>query len=208
MNILLELEEAARATLLARAAPLSLPVGARLFRPGDLCAGFPILLTGSVRVTRLSRAGREMLLYRVGPGETCIMTAACLLSAEPYAVSGVAEAATTALFLPPPAFEALLAASAGFRHLVFRGYAARLAGLMQRIEALSEPIETRLATHLLGQARNGEVRATHQALALEIGSSREVVSRALARMAKSGLLSHARGVVRVLAQERLAAMAG
>jgi CRP/FNR family transcriptional regulator len=195
--------------LLRQATRLHLAPGTVLFRPGELCAGFPVLLTGGIRVTRLCRTGREMLLYRVGPRETCITTTACLLSGEAYAVSGVVEAETEALLLTPPRFETLLSESASFRHLVFQGFATRLAQLMQRIEDISGlPVEARLAALLLRQAgTETTISATHQALALEIGSAREVVTRVLARLTQAGLLRLGRGRIEILHPARLAALA-
>ncbi len=195
--------------LLRQATRLHLAPGTVLFRPGELCTGFPVLLTGGIRVTRLCRTGREMLLYRVGPRETCITTTACLLSGEAYAASGVVEVETEALFLTPARFEALLSESVSFRHLVFQGFATRLAQLMQRIEDISDlPVEVRLAALLLRLAgRGATISTTHQALALEIGSAREVVTRTLARLAQAGLLRLGRGRIDILHPVRLAALA-
>ena len=208
MDDLAGLDTATAAALRARATALALPAGTALFQPGDLCAVFPLVLSGSVRVTRLGRQGREVLLYRVGPGETCFMTTACLLSAAPYAVSGVAETDIRALALPPAAFTALMGESDGFRRLVFRDHAARLAALMARLESLAEPVEVRLAAALGTLARGGQVRATHADLAVEVGASRETVSRALERLQAAGLVRLARGAVEVLDAARLETFRG
>jgi CRP/FNR family transcriptional regulator len=205
MDDLPGLDAPTAAALRARAMPLSLPAGAVVFRPGALCTAFPLVTAGVVRVTRLSRQGHELLLYRVGPGETCIMTTACLLSGGPYAVSGVAETDLRALALPPAGFAALMAECDGFRHLVFRDYAARLAGLMARLESLAEPAAARLAERLLALAQGGIVHATHAALAVEIGASRETVSRALERLQAEGLVRLTRAAVEIADAPGLAA---
>ena len=80
---------ARRAAVVSHAKAVSLPAGTVLFQPGDLCRQFLILLSGCLRVYRIARSGRDMLLYRVSGGGTCIMTTACLLSSESYAAGAV-----------------------------------------------------------------------------------------------------------------------
>ena len=208
-DALLGLGSAFRAALLAQSTSVKLPAGTVLFRPGDLCAQFPILLSGCLRVYRIARSGREMLLYRVGGGETCILTTACLLSSEAYAAGGTVEVDAQALVLSAGAFTGLMDRSADFRALVFAGYAARIADLMQRIEDLSDiSVEVRLAARLLALSdANSIVPTTHQGLASDIGTAREVVSRSLERMVHMGLLRLSRGQVEIIDRNSLEAIA-
>jgi CRP/FNR family transcriptional regulator len=191
------LDPATRARIAAAAAPLLAPAGAVLFHPGDACGGFVMLGAGSVRVELVAEDGHALLLYRVAPGEACLLTTACLFAGEAYAAEGRAETAVEGLVLPRAAFEALVAESAAFRRFVLAGFGARLAGLMARIEALSfRSVDRRLAEALLAHGR-AEVATTQAELAVEVGTAREVVTRRLNALAKDGLVVLGRGTVTV-----------
>lgn len=203
------LEPATRASVLQRAATVHLPAGTVLFRPGDLCLQFPIILSGTVRVYRIGRSGKEMLLYRVTAGQTCIMTTTCLLASDMYAAGGTVEEDVRAVLVSVAQFSELMNRSADFRRMVFRGYSTRIMDLMQRIEALCDvPVDVRLAARLLETCgADGVVATTHQSLASEIGTAREVVSRSLERLEHAGLVRLARGHVEVIDRFRLSAVA-
>jgi CRP/FNR family transcriptional regulator len=192
------LDPALQTRIAAVAAPIAVPTGAVLFHPGDACQGFLMLGSGSVRVELVAEDGHALLLYRVAPGEACLLTTACLFAGEVYAAEGRAETPVEGLLLPRAAFEALVAESPAFRRFVLAGFGARLAALMARIEALSfRSVDRRLAEALL--ARGGpEVAATQAELAVEVGTAREVVTRRLNAFARDGLVSLGRGAVTVL----------
>ena len=185
------------------------PAGSILFRPGELCQNFPIVEAGIIKVVRTAISGREILLYRVGPGQSCILSTASLLATEIFAAQGEAETDVTARMLPARLFERLISAHQAFRRLVFAGYAERIAALMVRIEDLiDKPVDARLADCLIGHAAGGsEILLTHQELAAEIGSAREVVSRALAGFVRDGIVGLARGRVMIFDLPRLASLA-
>jgi CRP/FNR family transcriptional regulator len=189
----------------AGAMKVSLERGHVLFRPGDACQFFPILLAGAVRVDLTTQAGRDILLYEITPGETCVMSTSCLLGAEAYAAQGSVVRTVEALLLPASAFDRVMAQSAPFRCFVLAGCTARLMALMQRIEALADiPLPVRLATAVLQAAgSSAQVIITHRALAMAIGSAREVVSRALEDFARQGLVALARGQVTILVRAGL-----
>jgi CRP/FNR family transcriptional regulator len=198
------LDTATRARLAAAAKPIAAPAGSVLFRPGDACHGLMMLGRGTVRVDLVAEDGHALLLYRVAPGEACLLTTACLFGGGDYAAEGRAETAVAGLLLPRPAFEALVADSPGFRAWVMAGFGARIAALMARIEALSfRSIDQRLAAALLARDP-GPVRATQAELATEVGTAREVVTRRLAALAREGLLEVARGEILVLDRAGLA----
>jgi CRP/FNR family transcriptional regulator len=201
------LDPALAARLRAAAAPLSAPAGAVLFHPGDECQGFVMVGAGSVRVELVAEDGHALLLYRVGAGEACLLTTACLFSGDTYAAEGRAETPVQGLLLPRPTFDTLVAESPAFRAFVLAGFGHRLATLMARIEALSfRSVDRRLAEALL--ARGGaEVAATQADLAVEVGTAREVVTRRLAALAKEGLVALGRGSVTLLDRPGLAARA-
>jgi CRP/FNR family transcriptional regulator, anaerobic regulatory protein len=188
--------DAATKTLLREGAVRKhIPRGAVLFRPGDQCAHFPLIVSGSVRVQRVTESGREIVLYRVGPNETCILTTASLLSDDAYAAEGVAESDVTAYVVPADRFAALMNVSQGFRALVFDGYSRRLATLMSRIEEIvCTRINVRLAERLLALRDAGDkIVATQQALAADLGTAREVVGRTLKAFERSGWVKLSRG---------------
>jgi CRP/FNR family transcriptional regulator len=201
------LAPALRARIAAAARPLVAPAGTVLFHPGDACAGFVLLGTGTVRVDLVAEDGHALLLYRVAPGEACLLTTACLFSGETYAAEGRAETPIEGLLLPQAPFDALIATDAAFRALVLAGFGHRFATLMTRIEALSfRSVDRRLAEALL--ARHGaDIAATQAELAIEVGTAREVVTRRLAAFARDGLVALGRGTVTLLDRRGLQARA-
>lgn len=175
------------------------PRGTILFRPGDHCHTFLMMLDGSVRVQMVSENGREIVLYRVARGETCIVTTACLVAHTDYSAEAMAETELDAVTLAIGAFEELLGRSAVFRNFVFASFGTRLTGMMALVEEVAfGRIDLRLA-RFLADHRDGRggLDTTHQALAVELGTAREVVSRQLKEFERRGLVSLARGRIEV-----------
>ncbi|NML35495.1 Crp/Fnr family transcriptional regulator [Paraburkholderia antibiotica] len=198
--------DATLAQALADAAhPFGAPAGMRLFATGALCRQFLLLTEGTVRVQSMSEAGREIVLYRVNPGESCVMTSACLLGARTYLAEGVAETALRGALLPAPAFERLLGESTAFRSFVFGAFVQRLAGLVEKVgEVALERIDARLARFLL--RHDGAIVCTHYAIAIELGTAREVVSRQLRGFEQRGWLTLRRGRIELLDRAALQAL--
>jgi len=188
---------------------VAIPVGTVLFRPGEACDRWLLVLSGSVRVTRTDRAGRTLLLYRVGPGETCILTTTGLIEGVAYDAEAVAETAVEALAVPGEAFLRLLAEEPRFRRFAFAAYARRIASLMALVEELAfDELGARLARRLLALAgTDGVVSATHERLAEDLATAREVVSRRLKAFERSGFVRLARGRIAVTDRAGLAAAA-
>lgn len=184
------------AEVLAQAQLISVPVGTVLFDEHQPCQGFPFVLAGAVRVLKAAPNGRELPLYRVLPGETCIITSSCLLGHADYNARGVTEGATELLFLPRQQFDRLLD-SPPFRAFVFQLFAERIAELMQLVEEVAfRKLDQRLAALLLGKGQI--LRTTHQQLADELGSVREMVTRLLNGFAGQGLVALGREQVEIL----------
>lgn len=198
-----------RRLLSERAMQVSLPAGTTIFAPGVEAESFILVLDGTVRVQQVSPNGREIVLYRVTGGETCIMTTACLLSGEAVSAEGIAETDVSAVALPKAAFEEALARSPGFRRLVFADYSHRISDLMHVVEEVAfERLDKRLAQRLLDLAGpDGAVSATHQDLATELGTAREVVGRQLKELERRGWLDRARGRIELKEPQRLKALA-
>lgn len=189
------LEEEALALLRRSAAAAVVPKGTVLFQAGALCRSFLLLLDGSVRVQMVSETGREIVLYRVGPGETCILTTACLMTRRAYNAEGVAETELRAVALDTGPFHDLLGRSAVFREFVFASFGARLDSFLLLVEEVAfRRIDLRLARLLLERCGSGDgIDATHQALAVELGTAREVVSRQLKEFERRRLVDLSRG---------------
>lgn len=194
-----------REDLLAEARWLTVPDGTVLFDEQQTCGGYPLVLRGCVRVLKTSAQGRELPLYRVAPGETCVISSSCLLSDRPYPARGVAEGETALVLLSRGAFEGALAEEP-FRRVVFALFAERLVTLMTLVEAVAfRRLDQRLAALLL--ARGPVLRTTHQQLADELGSVREIVSRILKGFADAGWVRGGRERVEVLDAEALRELA-
>ncbi len=173
---------------------IALPEGAVAFRQGDACGHYLLVVEGSIRVIARSESGREIVLYRVRRGGSCVLTTACLLSQGRYPAEGIAETDVRALALPAATFERGLDASPAFRRFVFSAYGQRLAEIIRRVEELRfGSIQNRLARHLLEYTRHGRLDTTHADLATELGSAREVVSRQLKELEQQGLIRLGRG---------------
>jgi CRP/FNR family transcriptional regulator len=175
---------------------VAIPSGSTVFDEHQPCRGFPFVLEGAIRVTKVSPSGRELPLYRVVAGENCIITSSCLLGHADYNARGVTEGATTLALLPRDLFDEMLGEPV-FRDFVFALFSERMAELMQLVEEVAfHKLDQRLAALLLGKGR--VVHATHQQLADELGSVREMVSRLLKGFAEQNLVRLGREQVEVL----------
>jgi CRP/FNR family transcriptional regulator len=188
----------------ARSQLVRLAAGTVVFAPGQQAANLLLLLSGSVRVQQRSESGREVFLYRVHAGESCVLTTACMLAEVDYSAEALAETDIEAVAIPRVLFDDLAGRSAQFRSFVFQSYARRITDLFGLIDDIVfQRMDVRLATRLLELAHDGLVQATHQALAVELGSAREVISRLLGEFQRRGWITQARGEVRLLDAEAL-----
>jgi CRP/FNR family transcriptional regulator len=182
--------------LFSQAMSLSLPAGAIVFDENQACQGFPLILSGSLRVIKAAPSGRELQLYRVIPGESCILTSSCLLGNTRYQARGITEQALEMVLLPAPAFHVLLGKYDAFREYVFHLFSDRLTDLMHLVSAVAfQKLDQRLAALLI--AKPNPLRTTHQALADELGSAREMVSRLLKGFAEQGWVKLAREQIEI-----------
>lgn len=192
---------------IAQAQPMTVPAGTILFDEHQPCQGFPFVISGGIRVLKPAANGRELPLYRVLPGESCIITSSCLLGHTDYNARGIAESETTLALMPRRLFDEMLG-QAPFRDFVFHLFSERIAELMQLVEEVAfRKLDQRLAGLLLGKGRL--IHATHQQLADELASVREMVSRLLKGFAEQGLVRLSREQVEILdppGLRRLAAM--
>jgi CRP/FNR family transcriptional regulator len=182
------------------------PVGTTMFDTHTPCGGFPLVLSGVVKVLQRYPNGREMPLYKVRPGESCLLSGSCLLGHSDYSAAGIAETDVELLVVPPADFHALIASDAAFRNHVFSLFGERLATLLSLVEAIAyQKLDQRLASLLL--AKGDTVQATHQVLADELGSVREIVSRLLRAFEDKGWVDLARERILITDRTALATLA-
>jgi len=191
---------------LADAPVMRLPAGSLLFDAHQPCRGFPLLLEGSVKVAKSAPNGREILLYRVEPGQGCVLSGGCLLGQSNYTASAVAETDVVVLVVQQAAFQQLLVRCEPFRQFVFGMYGDRLAEVIELVEEVAfRRLDERLARLLV--ARGPVIEGTHQMLADELGSVREIVSRLLRSFEVRGWVRLARERVTVLDAHSLSMLA-
>lgn len=198
-----------RRTLTERSRIAAVPAGTVIFGPGKAPENLLLLLAGVVRVQQVSETGREIVLYRVYAHESCVLTTACLLAYEDYSAEGIAETDVSAVAIPRDVFEDMIARSSAFRSFVFTAFAKRITDLFTVIEHIAfQRIDIRLAQKLLElQGERGEIQLTHQQLATELGTAREVVSRQIQEFQRRGWVAAARGSVTVSDRPALQAFA-
>ncbi|MDX2306960.1 MAG: Crp/Fnr family transcriptional regulator [Hyphomicrobium sp.] len=179
---------------------VTLPAGTRIFGPGQAPENYLLLIKGTVRVQQVSDSGREIVLYRVSAGESCALTTACLMGYEEYQAEGIVETEATAVAIARSMFDELIASSAEFRKFVFTAFSVRITNLFRTIEEIAfSRLDIRLAQRLLALSDDrGQLAMTHQQLASELGTAREVVSRQLHEMQRRGMIETSRGAVRIL----------
>ena len=184
--------------------PLSLPAGSVLFDVGAACSGFPLMLAGEVHVQTLGANGRMLHLYQVSPGESCVITQSCLLGRRNYNAQGNARTTVELCVMPAALFDTLLAAHPPFREFVFALFGERFVDLMTVVDEIAfKRLDQRLARLLL--ERGPQLRTTHQSLADELGSVREIVTRLLRQFAEEGLVELARESITVREGSKLLA---
>lgn len=173
--------------------------GTTLFRPGDRCQGIGFFLEGEARVFKLAESGREITLYTIAPGETCIMNAACLLSEIDYPAHAETTEKGSALMVPADHFRRLVGTEPVMQKFVYTMFSDRLCLVLELIEEIAfGRLDSRLADYLVERAENGIVRTSHQAIANDLGSSREVVSRLLKDLERRGNLRLSRNLIEII----------
>ncbi len=199
------IQDAAWLAALQQARLVRLPAGARIFGEGDPCLNYLLVLDGVVRVQKLSASGREILLYRVRSGESCVLTTTSLLADRTYKAEAYSETEVKALALPSAAFSSALEGSPSFRRFALESYGERLSDLLMLIDAIAfGRLDARLAQRLLDLAEaDGTLEVKHQDLARELGTAREVVSRSLKAFEQAGWVNLKRGRIEILQRRAL-----
>jgi CRP/FNR family transcriptional regulator, anaerobic regulatory protein len=207
---LLALSAGHQAILLDHALFPELDGGAVAYREGWECPNYVMCLEGGTRTFKTSATGRELLLYRVSPGSTCVFTTQCLLAGGTFPAESVAEAPTRFAAIPAATFQELMGVSPEFRRFVLDDYSTLLMSILSLVDEVAfSSLDQRLAQRLLAEAdATGLVSKTHQQLADDIGSVREVISRHLSEWERAGWIRTARGSLQIVDRQALAAYRG
>lgn len=183
-----------------------IPAGRDVFVEGDRVDSIALLIRGVVRVYKIGETGRQITLYRFGDGQSCILTANAILSQKTFPAVATVEREAEAAMVPAQAFRDWVRRHEPWREYVFDLLSARLASVMETVdEVVFRRMDARVAAFLAERADAiNPIPVTHQEIAAELGSSREVVSRLLEDLAERGLVRISRGQVDVLDQDALA----
>jgi len=206
-----EINDAVINDLMNNAGTINMPANSTAFHQGDACSNYLLILSGSIKVMTRAENGREIVLYRLGDGDSCVLTTSCLFGNARYPAEGISETDVTALAIPATQFNQAIEHSKPFREFVFNSFSSHLSSLITLVEEVTfGKLDIRLARRLLKLSTdNSTLETTHLQLATELGSTREVISRLLKDFESSGWLRLYRGSLEVLDKqslEKLAAM--
>lgn len=179
----------------------TIPAGVEVSREGDACLYFPILESGVIRVYKLSREGHEVTLYRIRSGESCILTLSCLVRSAPFPAHAKVEREAVLHLVPAALFRLWSTEETFWREYVISHLSTTLSRVVGLVEhMLFRGVDLRIIDALLDHSAPEQdlVRATHQDIANEIGSAREVISRNLKDLEREGLITLGRGEIRIL----------
>ncbi len=207
-NFLTNADDAMRERFLHAALLARMEPGQNVCQQGDECAHLALVMSGTARIYKLGENGREITLYRIGRGESCILTASCILSQMPFPAFAVCEEGLEAVVIPAGQIRQWLAESSLWRDYVFGLVAHRMADIISLVEeVVFRRMDQRIADYLIQHGRqNGQrIEITHQLMASDLGTSREVVSRILKDFETGGIIRVARGSVEILDLEQLKA---
>ncbi len=191
--------------LMNNAGTINMPAKATAFHQGDACSNYLLVLSGRIKVLTRAENGREIVLYRLGDGDSCVLTTSCLFGNARYPAEGISETDVVALAIPAEKFHNAIQHSKAFREFVFGSFSSHLGSLIALVEEVAfGKLDIRLARHLLKSSNDkATIETTHQQLATEMGSAREVISRQLKDFESRGWLKLHRGSVEILDKQAL-----
>ena len=173
-------------------------MGTQFYSQGDTCPGIAFLLAGEIRVFMLGESGREITLYYILPGETCVLNASCILAKCPYMANATATEEGAVLYLNSDIFLRLMGEYEQMRYFVFSFFSQRFAEIIELVEEVTfGKLDVRLADYLVERAEDNVLNTTHQLIANELGSSREVISRLLKDFERKGMVKLSRHCIRI-----------
>jgi len=185
--------------ILSRVSCRTFPSEMLLYSEGDICSAIAFLISGEIRIFKIGEGGREITLYEIGTGETCILNASCILSNTPYPANAVSSREGSMILIPADDFRSLMESSDIMRHFVFDIISRRLATVMALVEEVAfGRMDQRVREYVMEKAEGGVLRCTHQKIANDLGTSREVVSRILKDLESKGVVALSRNLITIL----------
>lgn len=184
---------------------IQVPKGMTICQSGDQCESLVIVLSGQVKVFRPAASGRSITLYYVRDNESCILTASCILNTLPFPAYAETMTEVTGLAIPPEKVKEWLKSEPIWQQYILGLLSQRMTGLIELVNALAfQSLDERLAHWLMIQPIVAdEMKVTHQFVAEELASSREVISRMLKEFEREGLIQLGRGSIKILDKARL-----
>lgn len=183
-----------------------LPAASSICDEGQHCAQLAMVLDGVARVYKLSSGGREVTLYRIYAGESCVLTASCIMNGDSFPAMAITETAMRAIMISPANVIDWFCQEPQWQHFVFGLLSHRLTDIISVVEEVAfKRIDVRLAEQFCRVLALGETRLekTHAELAADLGSSREVVSRILRDFSERNMIITHRGFIEILDQQAL-----
>jgi len=182
-----------------------IPAGHDVFLEGDRVEATALLISGVVRVYKIGETGREITLYRFGNGSSCILTANAILSRNTFPAIATVEQDAEAVMIPADVFRDWVKRYDLWRDFVFDLLSQRLSTVMAVVdEVVFHRMDRRVANLLLKRGKEeNPIHITHQEIASDLGSSREVISRLLEDFISEGSVRSGRGIIEVLDFEAL-----
>ncbi len=184
-----------------------IPAGTVVVHKGDPCQNFLLIQQGSIRAYDIAENGREIVLFRVSAGELCILTITNLLEETAYSANAVTESEVRAIAIPIPQFNSVMSRSPTFRRLIMSTLVRRMSDIMRLVQQVTfHRLDLRLACLLgkfFGNQRTLIIQVTHDQLAKELGTKREVVSRLLKEFERMGCIRLHRGQIELISKDVL-----
>ncbi len=178
---------------------VSVPSGKVLLTEGGACSGIPFVLSGAIRVYKVSENGRQITLYRIEKGESCLLSGVCSVNQGVFPAMAETEEASQILFIPAFVHELFMERCPSWRRMILGQYGNRLSSVVTLVEEIAfRKIDQRLATLILDRGKKDHLDLTHQEIASQLGTTREVITRILKDFERQGWVETQRGVIKVL----------
>ncbi|HHJ19061.1 MAG TPA: Crp/Fnr family transcriptional regulator [Gammaproteobacteria bacterium] len=185
---------------------ITVPKENTLCHDGQLSSALPLVISGTVRVYKIAASGREITLYHIIDGESCILTAASILGSKAFPAIATTEQETQVVLIPAKTVQDWLLKSQEWQQFIFELIALRMTEMITVVEEVAfQRMDRRIAKYLLAKLAAGEknIHVTHQVIAAEIGTAREVVTRILRELDRKKVLELTRGNIRVISRTAL-----
>ncbi len=173
--------------------------GKTLMEPGQFVKAVPLVLEGSIKIMRMDEDGKELFLYYLEAGETCALSLTCCSAARPSEIKAVVEEKVTVLFVPIQVHEQLTDEFKQWKDFVSSTYQHRFQEMLTVLDAIAfKRMDERLMNYIvtkMKQLKTNELHTTHQEVANELGTAREVISRLLKQLEKKKWIELGRNVI-------------